>query len=54
MTGVTLAEAAITLLRDDSPAKRIGGGFLSPATLGQAYLDRLNDAGMKFEAHVEE
>ena len=52
MTGVFAAEAAITLLRDETLAGKIGGGFLTPATLGGAYLDRLQKAGVKLEVSV--
>lgn len=49
MTGIFLADAALTLLKDDVPAKKLGGGFLTPATLGQAYIDRLAEHGFKIE-----
>lgn len=49
-TGICLAEAALTLLRgDETDAIRIGGGFLTPATLGRAYIDRLRNAGVQCE-----
>ena len=49
LTGVFAAEAAITLLRDETTAKKIGGGFLTPATLGGAYIDRLQKAGVMLD-----
>lgn len=49
LTGVTLAEAAITLLRDKTKAHEIGGGVMTPATLGAPYLERLQKAGLKAE-----
>lgn len=52
LTGVFAAEAAITLLRDDTMAHKVGGGFLTPATLGEAYIDRLQKAGLKFEVRM--
>lgn len=52
MTGIFLAQAAISLLRDDSLAKKMGGGVLTPATLGAAYIDRLQKAGIKFETRT--
>jgi short subunit dehydrogenase-like uncharacterized protein len=47
-----LAEAAITLLKDDVVAKKLGGGVLTPATLGQPFIDRLHNAGFKFETKM--
>ncbi|KAI9712084.1 MAG: hypothetical protein M1820_001793 [Bogoriella megaspora] len=49
LTGVFLAEAAITILRQDTPAHRLGGGVLTPATLGQPFVDNLTRAGLKLE-----
>jgi short subunit dehydrogenase-like uncharacterized protein len=45
LTGVFLAEAAITVLRDETPARKYGGGVLTPAMLGQSYIDRLAKVG---------
>ena len=52
LTGVLLAEAAILILRDETLAKRLGGGLLTPAMLGQSFIDRLKDAGIIFEAKL--
>ena len=49
-----LGDAALTLLKDDVPAKKLGGGFMTPATLGQAFIDRLGEHGFKFEAKMLE
>lgn len=50
-TGLLLAEAAMVILRDeDEIVKKFGGGVLTPATLGQSYIDRLCDAGVIIEA----
>ncbi|MCJ1379006.1 hypothetical protein MMC17_002105 [Xylographa soralifera] len=53
-TGVLMAEAAISIVRDGNktPAREIGGGILTPATLGQAYVDRLRNAGVELEASM--
>jgi len=53
-TGVLMAEAAISIVRDgnESPARKLGGGILTPATLGQAYVDRLLNAGVELEASM--
>ncbi len=52
LTGVFLAEAAITILRDDNIAKKLGGGILTPAMLGQPFIDRLRRAGVLFETRL--
>lgn len=49
MTGVFLAEAGMSLLHDDSLAKKMGGGVLTPATLGANYVDRLTKHGFKVD-----
>lgn len=49
MTGVLLAEAAVTILEDDI---KLDGGVYTSACLGQTFLDRLNTAGFKFENKV--
>jgi len=50
LTGLFLAEAAATILRDDKiAARRLGGGVLTPATLGQGFLDRITNAGVFLE-----
>ena len=51
MTGVFLAEGALTILEDDLD---LGGGSFTPACLGQGYIDRLNDAGFKVEVRTVE
>lgn len=51
LTGLLLAEAAMVILRnEDEIIKKHGGGLLTPATLGQPYIDRLCDAGVIIEA----
>lgn len=52
VTGVFLAQAALVLLKDDAPAAKMGGGFLTPATLGEAYAERLRGVGMTLEAKL--
>lgn len=47
LTGMLLAEAAITIARDETPAHQLGGGVLTPATLGEAYFDRVREGGLK-------
>ena len=53
LTGIFLAEAAVVLARDEGfLAKEIGGGFLTPATLGAPFLERLQKAGLKVDVRV--
>ncbi|KZF21533.1 hypothetical protein L228DRAFT_283684 [Xylona heveae TC161] len=52
VSGIFLAQAAITILREDTLAKKLGGGILTPATLGQAFIDNLKKAGVTFETRV--
>ncbi|KAF2201784.1 hypothetical protein GQ43DRAFT_440262 [Delitschia confertaspora ATCC 74209] len=52
-TALTLAEAAMVILRgdvSDTEAGKLGGGVLTPATLGEQYVKRLQKAGVKLEA----
>ena len=55
-TAVVLAEAAATILIDGNatPAGKIGGGFCTPATLGEAYAERLRNGSIKIEAQYLE
>src|SRR3954462_878641 len=46
VTGICLAEAAISILRDEH---KLSGGIYTPATLGQKFIDRLEVAGMRVE-----
>lgn len=49
-TGVLVSEAAATILSEkDIAAKKLGCGFMTPATLGLPYIERLNMAGVRFE-----
>lgn len=51
-TGVCLAEAAMVLLREDNLARRLDGGLLTPAMLGQPFIDRMKAAGMILEVEM--
>ncbi|EMD85702.1 hypothetical protein COCC4DRAFT_207746 [Bipolaris maydis ATCC 48331] len=49
-TAITLSAAAKLMLRgrlDQTEAGRLGGGILTPATLGDEYVNTLNEFGMK-------
>jgi short subunit dehydrogenase-like uncharacterized protein len=52
LTGVCSAEAAFTIARSQTHAHELGGGVLTPATLGAPYLERLQKAGLKLEVHM--
>lgn len=47
MTGIFLAQAALTILEDDIDLG--GGGVFTPACLGQGFIDRVDAAGFKIE-----
>ena len=51
-TGVCLAEAAMVLLNDEKLVQRLDGGLLTPATLGQPFIDRMKNAGLVFEVEM--
>ena len=52
ITAILMVEAAITILRDETEAHKIGGGIITPETLGQAYIDRIGRAGIKMETKM--
>ncbi|KAI4158697.1 MAG: hypothetical protein LQ342_007218 [Letrouitia transgressa] len=49
LTALLAVEAAMVILNDDGIVDRLGGGLLTPAMLGQPYIDRLRNAGVVFE-----
>ena len=49
LTGIFLAEAAMVIIRDDDLVRTLGGGVLTPAMLGQPFVERLRKAGVAFE-----
>ena len=51
-TGVCLAEAAMVLLSDEKLVQRLDGGLLTPATLGQPFIDRMKNAGLVFQIEM--
>ncbi|KAI4147021.1 MAG: hypothetical protein LQ341_001906 [Variospora aurantia] len=52
LSGVFLAEAAMIILKNDRLVEELGGGLLTPAMLGQPFIDRLRDAGIIFESRI--
>ncbi|KAF2734764.1 hypothetical protein EJ04DRAFT_492775 [Polyplosphaeria fusca] len=54
-TGLTLSAAAFVILKGDlanTEAGRVGGGILTPATLGEPYVEMLREYGMKITVGV--
>lgn len=49
LTALLAVEAAMVILNDDGIVDRLGGGLLTPAMLGQPYIDRLRNAGIVFQ-----
>ncbi|KAF3916104.1 hypothetical protein ABW20_dc0110513 [Dactylellina cionopaga] len=60
LTALSIVEAAFAILDlqngkgvdDDCLAKTIGGGILTPSCLGETYLKRLDEVGIKIDAKV--
>lgn len=53
MTAALLAEAAVTMLQEDS-STRLAGGVYTPACLGQGYINRLQKVGVKFDLETQD
>ncbi|KAI9893405.1 MAG: hypothetical protein M1814_006702 [Vezdaea aestivalis] len=53
-TGLLLAHGALTILRDETLAKKLGGGVLTPATLGQPLIERLKGVGVEITVDIIE
>jgi short subunit dehydrogenase-like uncharacterized protein len=51
-TGLLLAEAAMVLLENQDLVDKLGGGLLTPACLGDKFIERLQKAGVKFEGDM--
>ena len=49
LTGVLLGESALIVSREKTYAHELGGGMLTPAMLGEIYLERMEKAGLKAE-----
>ncbi|KAK2803115.1 hypothetical protein FQN51_003859 [Onygenales sp. PD_10] len=54
LTGVLLAESALVLLKSRRVGKEIQGGYMTPAILGQEYIDRLETVGVSIGMKVLE
>jgi len=47
LTGILLAEAAMILLKEKELVEQLGGGVLTPACLGQRFVERLQNASVQ-------
>ena len=54
LTGITSAAAAKIILEHEKDIKDISAGFVTPATLGQAYVEELEKGGFNFDAKILE
>ena len=52
LTGIFLAQAAMVILEDSSVGDEHGGGVLTPAVLGQLFIQKLQKAGVVFETGI--
>jgi short subunit dehydrogenase-like uncharacterized protein len=51
-TGIVIADVALSILNDVTVAKKMGGGILTPATLGLPLISRLQKSGIEFETRI--
>ncbi len=51
-TGLLLAEGAMVLLEDENLVKKLGGGLLTPACLGDKFVERLQKVNVKIEGEM--
>ncbi|KAI9037827.1 uncharacterized protein KD926_011530 [Aspergillus affinis] len=55
LTGLLMAQGAMVLLENEEKVRKVSrGGIVTPATLGQEYADRLQEAGCYIETKVLE
>ena len=53
ITGVLMAEAAMVILKEEEKVKKVSrGGIVTSATLGQDFVDRLDNVGCRIETKV--
>ena len=52
LTGVFMAEAAMVILQEPALVQKLGGGVLTPACLGETFVERLQKAGVLLEAEM--
>lgn len=49
ITAAFLAQGAATILYEEGLLERVGGGILTPAVLGHAYIERLRGSGVTID-----
>lgn len=55
LTGLLIAEAALVVLDEEEKVKKVSrGGIVTPATLGQDFVDRLDKVGVHIDTKVYE
>ena len=52
LTAILLVEAAMVILEDPTLSDRLGGGLLTPATLGQPFVERMRRSGIVLETEI--
>jgi short subunit dehydrogenase-like uncharacterized protein len=52
ITAAFLAQGAATILYEEGLVGRVGGGILTPAVLGQPYIERLRSSGVTIDTEV--
>jgi short subunit dehydrogenase-like uncharacterized protein len=52
LTGVFLAEAAMVLLKEKELVEQLGGGVLTPACLGQKFVERLQNVNVQISGKL--
>ena len=53
ITGLFLAQAAATMVYDAETVRSIGGGFVTPAILGESLVDRARLGGVSLETKLQ-
>lgn len=51
-TGLLLAEAAMVLLENEDLVRELGGGLMTPACLGDKFVERLQRVNVEFESKM--
>ncbi|KAJ5083497.1 hypothetical protein N7456_012924 [Penicillium angulare] len=53
LTGALVSEAAMVILNEEEKVRKVSrGGLVTPATLGQDYIDRLDKVGVHIETKI--
>ena len=52
LTAILLVESAMVIFEDASLSDRLGGGLLTPACLGQPFIDRMHNSGITLETDI--